>query len=236
MMQTMIAPGTLCLPARPQDPITLEVPVGMLHHSAIRVEDDPVWYRDVIIYEVHVRAFSDSNGDGLGDFQGLAGKLDYLQDLGVSAIWVLPFCPSPWRDDGYDISNFTDVHSAYGTLRDFQSFLKEAHRRGLRVITELVVNHTSDQHKWFQRARTSPPGSKWRDFYVWSETPEKYSEARIIFKDTESSNWAWDPVAKAYYWHRFFVHQPDLNFDSAWVRRAVMVVVDFYERQHHEGE
>jgi len=195
---------------------------------SITLEDNPLWYKDAIIYEVHVRAFYDSNGDGIGDFAGLESKLDYLQDLGVTALWLLPFCPSPWRDDGYDISDYTDVHPAYGTLRDFQSFLREAHRRGLRVITELVINHTSDQHAWFKRARLAPPGSRWRDFYVWSDTPEKYSEARIIFKDAESSNWAWDPVAKAYYWHRFFSHQPDLNFDNPSVRKAVFDVLDFW--------
>jgi maltose alpha-D-glucosyltransferase/alpha-amylase len=193
-----------------------------------QLEDDPLWYRDAVIYEVHVRAFYDSNDDGLGDFRGLEEKLDYLQDLGVTAIWLLPFCPSPWRDDGYDISDYTGVHPAYGTLRDFHAFLKEAHRRGLRVITELVMNHTSDQHQWFQRARQSPPGSRSRDFYVWNDTPDKYKEARIIFKDTESSNWTWDPVAKQYFWHRFFSHQPDLNFDNPKVRRAMFDMVDFW--------
>ena len=189
---------------------------------------DPLWYKDALLYELHVRAFHDSNEDGMGDFRGLTQKLDYLQDLGVSAIWLLPFSPSPWRDDGYDIADYTDVHPAYGTLRDFEHFLREAHRRGLRVITEIVINHTSDQHPWFQRARRSPPGSKWRDFYVWSDTPEKYANARIIFKDFETSNWSWDPVAKAYYWHRFYAHQPDLNFDSPHVREAVKGVADFW--------
>jgi maltose alpha-D-glucosyltransferase/alpha-amylase len=200
-----------------------------------KLESDPLWFQDAVIYEVHVRAFHDSSGDGLGDFGGLSQKLDYLRDLGVTAVWVLPFCPSPWRDDGYDISDYTDVHPAYGSLKDFHGFLREAHRRGLRVITELVLNHTSDQHIWFQRARHSPPGSRWRDFYVWSNTPEKYKEARIIFKDTESSNWAWDPVAKQYYWHRFFSHQPDLNFDNPRVRRAVLDVVDFWFRMGVDG-
>ncbi|HVX66076.1 MAG TPA: maltose alpha-D-glucosyltransferase, partial [Bryobacteraceae bacterium] len=199
------------------------------------LDDDPLWYKDAIIYEVHARAFCDSSGDGMGDFRGLEEKLDYIQDLGVTAIWVLPFCPSPWRDDGYDISDYTDVHPAYGTLRDFQGFLKEAHRRGLRVITELVMNHTSDQHQWFQRARRAPRGSKIRDFYVWSDTPDRYPEARIIFKDTESSNWAWDPVAKQYYWHRFFSHQPDLNFDNPRVRRAMLSVVDFWLEMGVDG-
>lgn len=189
---------------------------------------DPLWYKDAIIYELHVRAFRDSNGDGMGDFRGLAEKLDYLQDLGVDTIWLLPFSPSPWRDDGYDIADYNDVHPAYGTLRDFQAFLKEAHRRGLRVLTEVVINHTSDQHPWFQRARNAPAGSKWRDWYVWSDSPEKYKEARIIFKDFESSNWTWDPVAKAHYWHRFYSHQPDLNFDNPAVRQAVKDVASFW--------
>jgi len=189
---------------------------------------DPLWYKDAIIYELHVRAFCDSDGDGIGDFRGLAEKLDYLKDLGATAIWLLPFYPSPLKDDGYDIADYTDVHPSYGTLQDFQVFLREAHRRGLRVITELVVNHTSDQHAWFQRARRAKPGSPWRDFYVWTDTAEKYKDARIIFKDFESSNWAWDPLAKAYYWHRFYSHQPDLNFDSAVVRRTILQVMDFW--------
>ncbi|MDA3951990.1 MAG: maltose alpha-D-glucosyltransferase [Spirochaeta sp.] len=186
------------------------------------------WYKDAVIYELHVRSYMDSNGDGMGDFRGLTNKLDYLQDLGVNAIWVLPFYPSPWRDDGYDISDYTGVHSAYGTIRDFKRFLKEAHARDLKVITELVINHTSNQHPWFERSRTARPGSKWRDFYVWSETPEKYTEARIIFQDFESSNWTWDPEAKAYYWHRFYSHQPDLNFDNPDVQREVFKVLDYW--------
>jgi maltose alpha-D-glucosyltransferase/alpha-amylase len=186
------------------------------------------WYKDAVIYEVHVRAFFDSAMDGIGDFAGLTQKLDYLEDLGVTAIWLLPFCPSPLRDDGYDISNYTDVHPSYGTLRDFQRFLREAHRRGLRVITELVLNHTSDQHAWFQRSRRAAPGTRWRNFYVWSDTPEKYGDARIIFKDFETSNWAWDPVAKAYYWHRFYSHQPDLNWDNPEVREAMFAAMDFW--------
>jgi maltose alpha-D-glucosyltransferase/alpha-amylase len=192
------------------------------------VGPEPQWYKDALIYQVHVRAFADSGTDGSGDFKGLAGKLDYLRDLGVTAVWVLPFYPSPFRDDGYDISDYTGVHSDFGTLADFKHFLREAHRRGLRVITELVLNHTSDQHAWFQRARRSAPGSPWRDFYVWSDTPDRYAEARIIFKDFETSNWAWDPEARAYYWHRFYSHQPDLNWDSADVRRAMFHVVDFW--------
>lgn len=196
--------------------------------SGNTVPSDPLWYKDAIIYELHVRAFHDSSGDGMGDFRGLTQKLDYLQDLGVTALWLLPFSPSPWRDDGYDVSDYTEIHPSYGNLRDFQAFLREAHRRGLRVITEVVVNHTSDQHPWFQRARRSPPGSKFRDFYVWSDTPEKYREARIIFKDFETSNWTWDPVAKAYYWHRFYSHQPDLNFENLAVRQAVKEIANFW--------
>ena len=189
---------------------------------------DPTWYRDAIIYEVHVRSFADSDGDGVGDFRGLTQKLPYLAALGITAVWLLPFYPSPLRDDGYDIADYTAVHPQYGTLRDFETFLHEAHRRGLRVITELVLNHTSNQHPWFQRARRAPAGSRWRDFYVWSDTPDRYAEARIIFKDFETSNWAWDPVARAYYWHRFYSHQPDLNYDNPAVRRAILRVVDFW--------
>ena len=186
------------------------------------------WYKDAIIYEVHVRAFCDSVTDGMGDFGGLTHKLDYLRDLGVTALWLLPFYPSPWRDDGYDISDYNDVHRTYGSLKDFQRFLREAHRRGLKVITELVLNHSSDQHEWFQRSRRAAPGSRWRDFYVWSETAEKYKDARIIFKDFENSNWTWDPVAKAYYWHRFYSHQPDLNWDNPEVKQAMFAAMDFW--------
>ncbi|HAH05979.1 MAG TPA: maltose alpha-D-glucosyltransferase [Elusimicrobia bacterium] len=186
------------------------------------------WYKDAVIYELHVRAFHDGKGDGVGDFVGLTRKLDYLQDLGVSALWLLPFYPSPLRDDGYDISDYFDVHPSYGTLSEFKRFLREAHRRGLKVITELVLNHTSDQHALFQRARRAPPGSRERDFYVWSDSPSKYAEARVIFKDFESSNWTWDPVAKAYYWHRFYSHQPDLNFDNPAVLRHLLKAVDFW--------
>jgi maltose alpha-D-glucosyltransferase/alpha-amylase len=190
--------------------------------------NDPLWYKDAIIYQVHVRAFHDADGDGMGDFKGLTQKLDYLQDLGVTALWALPFYPSPLKDDGYDIADYTNIHPDYGTLRDFRAFLKAAHERGLRVITELVINHTSDQHPWFQRARRSPPGSPERDFYVWSDTTDKYSEARIIFKDFEHSNWTWDPVARAYYWHRFYSHQPDLNYDNPEVWKAIFPVLDFW--------
>ena len=192
------------------------------------LKDDPLWFKNAIIYEVPVRAFADSNGDGIGDFRGLTEKLDYLQDLGVTALWLLPFFPSPLRDDGYDISDYSNVNPIYGTLDDFKEFLEAAHQRGIRVIIELIINHTSDQHPWFQRARRAPKGSVERDFYVWSDTPEKYQEARIIFQDFETSNWAWDPVAKAYYWHRFYSHQPDLNYDNPAVREAVFEVLDFW--------
>jgi maltose alpha-D-glucosyltransferase / alpha-amylase len=205
------------------------------HKNNTMLGSDPLWYKDAILYELHVRAFHDCDGDGMGDFRGLTEKLDYLHDLGITAIWLLPFCPSPWRDDGYDISDYSDVHPAYGTLRDFQLFLREAHERNLRVITELVLNHTSDQHRWFQRARSAKPGSRQREFYVWSDTPEKYKEARIIFKDFESSNWTWDPVAKAYYWHRFYSNQPDLNFENPAVRRAVTDAVDFWFEMGVDG-
>jgi maltose alpha-D-glucosyltransferase/alpha-amylase len=196
--------------------------------TASVLQDDPLWYKDAVIYEVHVRAFADSNDDGIGDFRGLAEKLEYLQDLGVNTLWLLPFYPSPLRDDGYDIADYTGVNAIYGNLGDFKALLREAHRRGLRVITELVVNHTSDQHPWFQRARRLPPGNRGRDFYVWSDTPDKYKEARIIFSDSETSNWTWDPVAKAYYWHRFYSHQPDLNFDNPAVHEAVFGALDFW--------
>ncbi len=196
---------------------------------------DPTWYRDAIIYELHVRAFRDANGDGTGDFPGLTEKLDYLADLGVTAIWVLPFYPSPLRDDGYDIADYTAVNPDYGTLRDVRTFIREAHARGLRVITELVCNHTSDQHPWFQRARRSPPGSAARDFYVWSDTPDRYRDARIIFKDFETSNWTWDREAGAYYWHRFYSHQPDLNFDNPRVHRAIFDVLDTWLEMGVDG-
>jgi len=191
-------------------------------------DDDGLWYKDAIIYEAHVRAFHDSNGDGIGDFRGLTLKLDYLRDLGITAIWLLPFYPSPLRDDGYDIADYTGIHKHYGRLSDFREFLESAHHRGMKVITELVLNHTSDQHPWFQRARNAPPGSPERDFYVWSDTPDPYSEARIIFKDFEVSNWTWDPVANAYFWHRFYSHQPDLNYDNPEVWKAIFPVVDFW--------
>jgi maltose alpha-D-glucosyltransferase/alpha-amylase len=188
----------------------------------------PQWYKDAVIYECRARSFFDSNGDGVGDLAGLANKLPYLQDLGITAIWLLPLCPSPGRDDGYDIADYCDVHPELGTLDDFRYFVDESHRHGIRVITELVLNHTSDVHPWFQRARRAPVGSAERDFYVWSDHPELYKEARIIFKDFEPSNWAWDAVAKSYYWHRFFSHQPDLNFENPAVEEALFSVVDFW--------
>jgi maltose alpha-D-glucosyltransferase/alpha-amylase len=192
------------------------------------VADQAVWYKDAVVYQVHVKAFFDSNNDGMGDFPGLTSKLDYIRDLGVSAVWLLPFYPSPLKDDGYDVSDYHDVHPQYGTVADFKLFVREAHRRGLKVITEMVVNHTSDQHPWFQAARRAPKGSPKRDYYVWSDTDQKYKGTRIIFTDTETSNWAWDPVAKQYYWHRFFSHQPDLNFDNPHVLRAMFRTMRFW--------
>jgi len=189
---------------------------------------DPLWFKDAIIYELHVRAFSDSNGDGIGDFPGLVSKLDYLQDLGVTCIWLLPFFPSPLRDDGYDISSYNDVNPSYGTLNDFRIFLEAAHQRNMQVMIELVINHTSDQHPWFKAARLAPPGSPQRDMYVWSESDKLYKDARIIFTDTEKSNWTWDETAKAYYWHRFFSHQPDLNFDNPLVIEEVLKAMRFW--------
>jgi len=186
------------------------------------------WYKHAVIYELPVKSFFDANNDGVGDFAGLLQKLDYLQELGVTCLWLLPFFPSPLRDDGYDISDYRNVHPSYGTLDDFKRFLDAAHERRLRVVIELVLNHTSDQHAWFQRARTAPPGSPERDYYVWSDTDQKYPGVRIIFTDSERSNWTWDPVANAYYWHRFFHHQPDLNFDNPAVLSDVLETVDFW--------
>ena len=190
--------------------------------------DDPLWFKDAIIYQLHVRSFCDASGDGIGDFRGLTEKLDYIRDLGVTAIWLLPFFNSPLRDDGYDIADYTRINPIYGNLRDFKAFLREAHARELRVITELVLNHTSDQHEWFQKSRRAEPGDKWRDFYVWSDNDERYSDARIIFQDFETSNWTWDPVGGAYFWHRFYHHQPDLNFENPAVHDAMFSVIDFW--------
>jgi maltose alpha-D-glucosyltransferase / alpha-amylase len=196
--------------------------------AASYAADDPLWYKDAVVYQLHVKAFRDSNNDGIGDFEGLTQSLDYIKDLGVDTVWLLPFYPSPLRDDGYDIADYHGVHPQYGTRADFRHFLREAHRRSLRVVTELVINHTSDQHPWFQAARAAPPDSNKRNYYVWSDTDTKWPETRIIFTDTEKSNWAWDPLAKAYYWHRFFSHQPDLNFNNPAVVRAVIRVMRFW--------
>ncbi len=189
---------------------------------------DPLWYKDAVIYQLHLKSFFDSNNDGIGDFAGLISKLDYIASLGVNTIWVLPFYPSPRRDDGYDIADYRTVSPDYGTMQDARRFIREAHARGMRVITELVINHTSDQHPWFQRARQAKPGSNHRNFYVWSDNDQKWPETRIIFLDTEKSNWTWDPVAGAYFWHRFYSHQPDLNFDNPQVLRAVLSVMHFW--------
>ncbi len=186
------------------------------------------WYRDAIIYQVHIKSFFDSDDSGVGDFKGLTKKLDYIRELGVTAIWLMPFYPSPLRDDGYDISDYRGINPAYGKMSEFRAFIREAHKRDIRVITELVINHTSDQHPWFQKARRAKPGSAARDFYVWSDTDEKYEETRIIFLDTEPSNWTYDPVAKAYYWHRFYSHQPDLNFDNPKVLEAIIEVMYYW--------
>jgi len=193
--------------------------------SSVSIGPEPQWYKDAVIYQLHVKAFQDSTGNGIGDFTGLMQRLDYIQDLGATAVWLLPFYPSPLRDDGYDIADYRKVNDSYGTMGEFRRFVKEAHRRGLRVITELVINHTSDQHPWFQRARRAKPGSAARDFYVWSDSDQRYQGTRIIFLDTETSNWTWDPVAKAYFWHRFYSHQPDLNFDNPRVLNEVIKVM-----------
>jgi maltose alpha-D-glucosyltransferase/alpha-amylase len=191
------------------------------------VKDDGAWYKDALIYQLHVRTFCDSNADGVGDFPGLTKRLDYLSDLGISAIWLLPFFPSPLRDDGYDISDYTAINPKYGTLDDFKTFLAAARERKIRVIIEMVMNHTSDQHPWFQEARNSRENPK-RDWYVWSTTDTRYAGVRVIFSEAEISNWAWDPVSKSYYWHRFFSHQPDLNYDNPAVREAMWQVMQFW--------
>jgi maltose alpha-D-glucosyltransferase/alpha-amylase len=193
----------------------------------LALQEDNLWYKDAVIYQLHVRTFCDSNGDGIGDFVGMTQRLDYLQELGTNTIWLLPFYPSPLRDDGYDIADYTTVHPSYGTLDDFKAFLTAAHNRGLRVLIEMVMNHTSDQHPWFQEARSSRDNPK-RDWYVWSDTDAKYKGVRIIFIDTELSNWTWDPVSKSYYWHRFFSHQPDLNFDNPDVFEAMWEIMRFW--------
>ncbi|MET1047613.1 MAG: maltose alpha-D-glucosyltransferase [Hyphomicrobium sp.] len=209
--------------------LSLEDTFAKLDITAAKVDRDVRdWYKDAIIYQLHVKAFSDSNGDGIGDFGGLLEHLDYVQQLGATAIWLLPFYPSPLRDDGYDIADYTEVNPSYGTLDDFKKFVEAAHARGIRVITELVINHTSDAHAWFQRARRAPPGSPERDFYVWSDTEDRYGGTRIIFIDSETSNWTWDPVAKAYFWHRFYSHQPDLNFENPLVFEEVVKAMRFW--------
>jgi maltose alpha-D-glucosyltransferase/alpha-amylase len=190
-------------------------------------DTDPLWYKDAVIYQLHVKSFCDSNADGIGDFRGLTSKLDYLEELGVDCLWLLPMYPSPFRDDGYDIADYYSIHPGYGTMEDFRTFLDAAHARGLRVITELVLNHTSDQHAWFKEARSSRDHPR-RNWYVWSDTDDRYAEARIIFLDTERSNWAWDPLSKSYYWHRFFSHQPDLNYDNPAVREELWNVMKFW--------
>jgi maltose alpha-D-glucosyltransferase/alpha-amylase len=191
------------------------------------VSGNALWYKDAVIYQLHVKSFCDSNDDGIGDFKGLTSRLDYLQELGIDCLWLLPMYPSPFRDDGYDIADYYSIHPSYGTLDDFRAFLDAAHDRGLRVITELVLNHTSDQHPWFKDARSSPDSPR-RDWYVWSDTDDRYAGVRIIFVDTEQSNWAWDPISKAYYWHRFFSHQPDLNYDNPVIREEMWNVMKFW--------
>src|SRR5262245_3078708 len=205
----------------------MNVPTPQFARAAVTASD-ALWYKDAIIYQLHVKSFFDSNNDGIGDFPGLISKLDYIADLGVNTIWLLPFYPSPRKDDGYDISDYRGVHPDYGTLADAKRFIAAAHARGMRVITELVVNHTSDQHPWFQRARHSKPGSVYRDFYVWSNDDRKYAGTRVIFVDALRSNWTWDEVAEAYYWHRFYSHQPDLNFDNPRVLKEVLSVLRYW--------
>jgi maltose alpha-D-glucosyltransferase / alpha-amylase len=207
----------------------------MMNEKTSSIEENPLWFKDAIIYEVPVRAFYDGNDDGVGDFLGLKEKLGYLENLGITAIWLLPFYPSPLKDDGYDISDYFNIHPGYGTLSDFRAFLGEAHRRGIRVITELVLNHTSDQHSWFKKSRSAKPGTVWRNFYIWSDTPDKFGDARIIFKDFEASNWTWDPTVRSYYFHRFYSHQPDMNFDNPLVRRMIFRVIDFWLRMGVDG-
>jgi len=199
------------------------------------VTDDSLWYKDAIIYQLHIKSYRDSNADGYGDFRGLVEKLDYIQQLGANTIWLLPFYPSPLKDDGYDIAAYEEINPTYGTIEDFKAFLDASHARGIRVITELVINHTSDQHPWFQRARRAAKGSPERDWYVWSDNPNKYSQTRIIFTDTEKSNWSWDPEAQQFYWHRFFSHQPDLNFDNPEVLEAITNIMRFWLRLGVDG-
>jgi maltose alpha-D-glucosyltransferase/alpha-amylase len=208
--------------------LPLQQSVQLDRQLEVSTRSNPLWFKSALVYEAHVKAFHDSNNDGVGDFEGMRRKLDYLQDLGITALWLLPFYPSPLKDDGYDIAKYRGIHPAYGTMRDFRRLVRGCHDRGIRVITELVINHTSDQHRWFQRARRAKPGSAARDFYVWSDTDQKYKDARIIFRDTEKSNWTWDETAKAYYWHRFYSHQPDLNFDNPKLLEEIIRVMRFW--------
>src|ERR1700757_242561 len=205
--------------------IDVDVQISELRSAEVA---DPLWYKDAIFYQLHVKAFADSNNDGIGDFIGLTEHLDYLQELGVTALWLLPFYPSPGRDDGYDIADYRRINPDFGSMRDFRIFMQEAKRRSLRVIIELVINHTSDQHPWFKRARRSKANTDARNWYVWSDTDQRYAGTRIIFSDTEKSNWTWDDTAKAYYWHRFFSHQPDLNFDNPAVMDEVLKAMRFW--------
>jgi len=199
------------------------------------VTDDSLWYKDAIVYQLHIKSYRDSNADGYGDFRGLIERLPYIQQLGANTIWLLPFYPSPLKDDGYDIAAYEEINPTYGTIEDCRAFLDAAHSRNIRVITELVINHTSDQHPWFQRARRAPKNSPERDWYVWSDDPNKYAETRIIFTDTEKSNWTWDPEAQQFYWHRFFAHQPDLNFDNPEVLEAITNIMRFWLRLGVDG-
>jgi maltose alpha-D-glucosyltransferase/alpha-amylase len=212
----------------------LTVTAGLVKEKVVTLPQDALWYKDAIVYQVHVRTFQDSNDDGIGDFRGLAEKLAYLQELGITALWLMPFFPSPLRDDGYDIADYRSVHPNYGTLDDFKHFLALAHERGIRVIMEMVLNHTSDQHPWFQESRSSRDNPR-RDWYVWSDTDNRYRGTRIIFLDTETSNWARDPVSKSYYWHRFFSHQPDLNYDNPAVREEMWSVMRFWLEMGVDG-
>ncbi len=207
----------------------------MIFNKEELINEQLTWYKDAVIYELHIKAFFDSNNDGIGDFSGLIEKLDYLEELGITTIWLLPFYPSPLRDDGYDIADYYNINPSYGAIKDFKKFLKEAHKRGLRVITELVLNHTSDEHEWFKLARNPEPGNPYRDYYVWSDTPDKYKDTRIIFTDYETSNWTWDGEAKAYFWHRFFSHQPDLNFDNPKVQQEVFKIIDYWCKMGVDG-
>ena len=229
-LETLRRADTETEPAmRPQPEIIAPAP------AVAAAAGDPLWYKDAVIYQTHVKAFYDANGDGVGDIEGMIQKLGYIQELGASVLWLLPFYPSPLRDDGYDIADYRTINPSYGTLKDVRRLIQEAHRRGLKVVTELVINHTSDQHAWFQRARRAKPGSRWRDYYVWSDTDQKYTDTRIIFLDTEKSNWTWDPEAKAYFWHRFYSHQPDLNFDNPRVLREVLNVLHYWLEMGVDG-